>query len=111
MAHQIPDELAKTERFHVRATSTQAALIRAGATRRGVKLTDYIIDSLCVQAEMDIADQTHFVLSREKWEAFAEALDAPAKVPAGLRRLFSRPSLSDAQATSDTRGPGQTETR
>ncbi len=57
--------LAKSARFHVRATSRQAQLIRAGASRRGVKLTDDILDSLCAQAEMDLADQNHFVLPKE----------------------------------------------
>ena len=84
--------LAKSARFHVRATSRQAQLIRAGASRRGVKLTDYILDSLCAQAEMDLADQNHFVLPKEKWDAFLKALDGPPKVPPGLKRLFARPS-------------------
>jgi uncharacterized protein (DUF1778 family) len=91
------EELAKTARFHVRATSKQAALIRAGATRRGVKLTDYIIDSLCTQAEMDLADQTHFVLPRANWDKFVKALDSPPKVPAGLKRLFAHPPLAESR--------------
>jgi uncharacterized protein (DUF1778 family) len=84
--------LAKSARFHVRATSRQAQLIRAGASRRGIKLTAYILDSLCAQAEMDLADQNYFVLPKEKWAAFVKALDGPPKVPPGLKRLFSRPS-------------------
>jgi len=98
MPQQSQEELAKTARFHVRATSKQAALIRAGAVRRGARLTDYIIDSLCTHAEMDLADQTRFVLTPEKWKAFTKALDAPAKVPAGLKRLFSHRSLAEPRA-------------
>ena len=94
MAQETHEGRSKTARFHVRATTRQAALIRAGATRRGVKLTDYILDSLCAQAEMDIADQTHFELPKDKWNAFVKALDAPPKVPAGLKRLFSHASLA-----------------
>jgi uncharacterized protein (DUF1778 family) len=75
----------------------QAQLIRAGASRRGVKLTDYIIDSLCTQAEMDLADENHFILPENKWAAFAKALDAPPKVSLGLNRLFSRPSLAESR--------------
>ncbi len=95
MAQQTQEGHSKTARFHVRATSKQAALIRAGATRRGAKLTDYILDSLCAQAEMDIADQSQFVLSDEKWDGFVRALDAPPQIPAGLKRLFSHPSLAE----------------
>lgn len=40
MAHGTPNTLAKSARFHVRATDRQANLIRAGAQRKGLKLTD-----------------------------------------------------------------------
>ena len=96
MATETQD-LAKSARFHVRATSKQAQLIRAGASRRGVKLTDYILDSLCTQAEMDLADQNQFVLPKAKWDAFLKALDGPPKVPVGLKRLFARPSLAESR--------------
>jgi uncharacterized protein (DUF1778 family) len=97
MAFKTPDELAKSARFHVRATSRQAMLIRAGAQRRGVKITDYIIDSLCAQAEIDLADQNHFVLPKDNWDAFMKELDRPPKVPVGLKRLFARPSVAESR--------------
>jgi uncharacterized protein (DUF1778 family) len=97
MAQGTPNALAKSARFHVRATDRQAKLIRAGAQRKGLKLTDYIIDSLCVQAEMDLADQNHFVLSKEKWNSFLKELDRPPKVPAGLKRLFSRAPVAESR--------------
>jgi uncharacterized protein (DUF1778 family) len=97
MAFNTQQDLTKSARFHVRATSGQAALIRAGASHRGVKLTEYILDSLCAQAEMDLADQNHFVLPKDKWDAFLKALDAPPRVPPGLKRLFSRPSLAESR--------------
>ncbi|SPF48770.1 conserved hypothetical protein [Candidatus Sulfopaludibacter sp. SbA4] len=97
MAYRIPNDLAKSARFHVRATSRQAELIRAGASRRGVKLTDYIIDSLCAQAEMDLADQNHFVLPKDKWTAFLKELDRPPRVPAGLKRLFSHAPVAESR--------------
>jgi uncharacterized protein (DUF1778 family) len=97
MPYETQDELAKSARFHVRATDRQAKLIRAGAQRKGLKLTEYIIDSLCVQAEMDLADQNRFVLPKEKWNAFLKELDRPPKVPAGLKRLFSRAPVAESR--------------
>jgi uncharacterized protein (DUF1778 family) len=97
MTDKTQPVLAKSARFHVRVTSRQAQLIRAAASRRGVKLTDYILDSLCAQAEIDLADQNHFVLPKEKWNAFLKALDGPPKVPPGLKRLFSRPSRAESR--------------
>jgi uncharacterized protein (DUF1778 family) len=97
MATGTPNDLAKSARFHVRATDRQAKLIRAGAQRKGLKLTDYIVDSLCAQAEMDLADQNHFVLPKEKWNTFLKELDRPPKVPAGLKRLFSHVPVAESR--------------
>ena len=85
------DAPTSTARVQIRVTHRQAELIRAVASQRGVKLTDYIVDSHCAQAEMDLADQSNFSLSPEKWDEFIAALDEPATVPDGLASLFSRP--------------------
>jgi len=91
------DEFPKSKRFHLRATPQQASLIKAGAARRKVNLTEYIVDSTCTQAEMDLADQNHFVLPRKEWNAFVKALDAPPKVPPGLRRLFRHAPVAESR--------------
>ncbi len=97
MPRTTSDNHAKSERFHVRATAQQASLIKAGAARRKINLTEYILDSTCTQAEMDLADQNHFVLQAKAWNAFVKALDAPPKVPAGLQRLFSHDSVAESR--------------
>jgi uncharacterized protein (DUF1778 family) len=97
MPHTTRDEFTKSERFHIRATTRQASLIKAGAARRNANLTEYIVDSTCTQAEMDLADQNHFVLPPQAWSAFVKALDTPPKVPQGLKRLFSRPPIAESR--------------
>jgi uncharacterized protein (DUF1778 family) len=97
MPHATYDGSAKPERFHIRATTRQAELIKAGAARRNANLTDYIVDATCTQAEMDLADQNHFVVPPKAWNAFVKALDAPPKVPPGLKRLFSRGSVAESR--------------
>jgi uncharacterized protein (DUF1778 family) len=87
----------KSERFHFRATARQARLIKAGAAKRKTNLTDYIVDSTCTQAEMDLADQNHFVLPPKAWTAFLKALDAPPRIPVGLKRLFARGSVAESR--------------
>lgn len=71
-------------------------LDKAGAARRNINVTEYIAGSTCTQAEIDLADQNHFVLLPKAWNAFAKALDAPPK-PAGLKRLFSRASVAESR--------------
>ena len=97
MPHTTSEDHAKSERFHVRATAQQASLIKAGAARRKINLTEYILDSTCTQAEIDLADQNHFVLPAKAWNAFLKALDTPPKIPEGLKSLFSRDSVAESR--------------
>jgi uncharacterized protein (DUF1778 family) len=97
MSRTTQGESAKSERFHIRATARQANLIKAGAAKRNINLTEYIVDSTCTQAEMDLADQNHFALPPKAWNAFVKALDSPPKVPEGLKRLFSRESVAESR--------------
>ena len=97
MPQNAHDEPSKSERLHIRATPGQAHLIKAAAARRKVNLTDYILDSTCARAEMDLADQNQFFLPAKQWNAFLKALDAPPKVPPGLKRLFERDSVAKSR--------------
>lgn len=83
----------KDRRINLRATSAQETLIRVAADRRGVSMTDFILESACTRAEEAIADQVHFLLTDQQWKAFTEALDRPAKVKPRLRKLLTEPSI------------------
>ena len=43
----------------------------------------------------DMADQAHFTLSPERWDAFCEALDAPPRDIPALRKLLTEASVFD----------------
>lgn len=79
----------RTGRLNIRATERQEELIRTGASTKGVSVTNFILESACLQAERAIADQREFVLSPQQWRAFVEALDRPVKVKPELVRLFA----------------------
>lgn len=79
----------RSRRLNVRATQRQEKLIRTGAQTRGVSLTDFILESACLQAEHVLADKRDFVASSRQWQAFVEALDRPARVKPELARLFT----------------------
>lgn len=85
----------RTERFNVRVSDREARLIRLGAQRRGVNITNFILESACVRAEQEIADARHFELTPKAWQAFAEALDRPAQVKPRLKKLFAEPTALD----------------
>jgi len=70
----------RTRRINLRATSRQEKLIRTGAETSGVSLTDFILDSACLQAEHVLAEKREFAVSPKQWKAFLAALDRPARV-------------------------------
>jgi uncharacterized protein (DUF1778 family) len=63
-----------------------------GAELRGISVSEFILENACRQAEQDLVDQRHFVVSEDRYQAFLEALDAPPKDKPRLERLFSEKS-------------------
>ncbi|SRR5216683_2647345 len=83
----------KSRRINLRATRRQEELIRTGAESRGVSLTDFILESACLQAEHTLAGKNEFVASPKRWREFVEALDRPAQVKNELAQLFAEPNV------------------
>jgi uncharacterized protein (DUF1778 family) len=79
----------RTRRINLRATDRQERLIRTGAETTGFSMTDFILDSACLQAEHVLADKREFIVSPKQWKAFVEALDRPAQIKPELARLVS----------------------
>jgi len=82
----------KSRRINFRISEAEAELLHRGARHRGKNLTDFIVESACSVAELELAEQNRFRLSPENWKAFLAALDSPAKPTPELRRLMTEPS-------------------
>ena len=80
-------------RVNLRIHPTVKSVLVRAAKLRLLKLTEFMIESSRVAAEMALADRSRFAVTDEKWRAFQEALDAPAKDVPGLRKLFREPSV------------------
>jgi uncharacterized protein (DUF1778 family) len=83
----------RSERFNVRLSEREARLIRLGAERLGVNVTNFILESACVRAAQEIAEARHFELSSRDWQKFSEALDRPVKVKPRLKKLFAESTV------------------
>jgi uncharacterized protein (DUF1778 family) len=83
----------RTRRINLRATDRQEKLIRTGAETTGLSVTNFILDSACLQAERILADKREFIASPKQWKAFVEALDRPAQIKPELVRLFSETGI------------------
>ena len=85
----------RTRRINLRATDRQERLIRTGAETTGISVTDFILDSACLQAEHVLADKREFIGSPKQWKVFVEALDRPAQIKPELARLFSETGVHE----------------
>jgi uncharacterized protein (DUF1778 family) len=95
----------RTQRINLRATGRQEKLIRTGAETSGVSLTDFILESACLQAEHILAEKREFVASPRQWKAFIDALDRPARVKPELAQLFAGRSIpKEGLNTENTEG-------
>ena len=66
--------------------------VRAARTQR-LKLTEFMIKSSQVAAEIALAERTRFVLPPDKWRQFNAALDAPARQIPALQKIFTTASV------------------
>jgi len=88
----------RTRRINLRATDRQEKLIRTGAETTGLSVTNFILDSACLQAERVLADKREFIASPKQWKAFVEALDRPAQIKPELARLFSETGILERES-------------
>jgi uncharacterized protein (DUF1778 family) len=94
---QTSNSQTRTKRFNLRATPRQERLIKAASERRGLNVTDFILESACEKAEEALAAQTSFVLDEKQWKLFMEALDRPARIIPEIKKLFSEPSAAQSR--------------
>ena len=79
----------KSTNINIRVAPTQRALIDRAAHAVGKTRTEFILDVATREAENTLLDQRLFLLDEEQWGAFTDALDAPARPNAELRRLLT----------------------
>lgn len=81
----------KEARLNLRLTPADDELIRHAADAVGESVTDFLTASARDRAHEVLADQRHFVLDADTWDAFVALLDSPPRPDPRLVELFSRP--------------------
>ncbi len=89
---------SKTERFAVRLTAEQDALIRRAAEVEGTDLTNFTVTATLAHARNVLADRRLFELDDAAWAEFLELLDRPVSGKPRLQALFAEQSVFDAEA-------------
>jgi uncharacterized protein (DUF1778 family) len=85
----------KTERFAVRLTAEQDALIRRAAEVEGTDLTNFTVTATLARARDVLADRRLFTLDDAAWAEFVSVLDRPVSHKPRLAKLFVEPSIFD----------------
>ncbi len=85
----------KTERFAVRLTPDQDALIRRAAEAEGTDLTNFTVTATLARARDVLADRRLFVLDDSAWKEFLAVLDRPVATKPRLAALFAEPTVFD----------------
>jgi uncharacterized protein (DUF1778 family) len=83
----------KTERFAVRVTPEQDALIRRAAEVEGTDLTNFTVTATLAHARDVLADRRLFALDDAAWTEFQAILDRPVAPKPALEKLFTEPSV------------------
>jgi uncharacterized protein (DUF1778 family) len=83
----------RDRRWALRVARSEDALVRAASDAAETSVTSFVRLAAVSEARRILADRTRFELEQPDWEQFIELLDRPPQVPAGLRKLFSEPSV------------------
>ena len=83
----------KHEKFALRVTARQKAVIEHAAMLRQTTMTAFIIEKAYEAAKEIILSERHIILNDAQWQSFNNALNAPAKDLPQLRQLISQPDI------------------
>ena len=78
-------ESRKGSRLNLRVTPRQDHLIRRAAAALDKSVTEFVLDSVSLEAERVLAEQRWFMLSENEWNVFHELLEQP--IPTDDSRL------------------------
>ena len=78
----------RDETINLRASQRQKALIDRAADALGRNRSEFMLDTVCREAEAVLLDRRYFALSSEEFKRFTAMLDKPPSNNARLRRLL-----------------------
>lgn len=67
--------------------------MRAASKAAETSYSNFIRSAAVSEAQRVLADRTQFPLGPAHWKELTHLLDRPPRVPEGLRRLYSKPSV------------------
>jgi uncharacterized protein (DUF1778 family) len=80
-------------RWNLRVEDSEDALVRAASEATETNYSNFIRSAAVSEAQRVLADRLQFPLAPAQWEEFNELLERPPRIPDGLHRLYSKPSV------------------
>ena len=84
----VSRKAGRAETINLRATRKQKTLIDRAAQALERSRSDFMLDTVCREAENVLLDRRYFVLSQAAFAKFTAMLDRPPKENPKLRRLL-----------------------
>lgn len=84
---------ARVFRWDLRVAEDEDELVKLASRWADTNFTSFVRHAAIAEARRVLADRTSFALDKADWQRFMDLLDRPAQVPAGLRELYSKPSV------------------
>lgn len=90
----------KSKRLDVRVSPEDDSVIRAAAAKRSQSVSEFLIESALVRAEIEIANRTQVELDDASWNSFVADLDSPAATNSQLSTVLDRAKAAAGAAVS-----------
>ena len=87
----------KNDRLELRIDPTQRRLLDEAAAASAMSTSAFVLSHATSAAQDVLADRTLFVLPSDRWDAFVELLERPARSMPGLAAFLARPSIFDEE--------------
>ena len=89
----MPQRSTRSAKLDLRLTPEAKRILAAAASAARRSVSEFVLESAMVRAEETLADRARFPLNAERWKAFLEMLDAPAREVPRLKQLFRERSV------------------
>ncbi len=86
---------SKTERWSIRVTPAEDAIVRRLIDDSGISLNEYVVSRAVTAATEELADRRAFSLPDTAWDELQEILNRPAVPKVRLNALLTEPSVLD----------------
>jgi uncharacterized protein (DUF1778 family) len=83
----------REHRWNLRVEHSEDEIVRAASDVAKTSYSNFIRGAAVSEARRVLADQTQFGLAPARWQEFNDLLDRPPRLPEGLRKLYSKPSV------------------